>query len=228
MSLLIDEGVSGGNVALICSRNQREVCMTTVLGRQNTWSEGPTQTCESRPGLPNCHSDLLAFNIRQSLSQAARRVIICIWCLGSDGKLVIHPGRLSRENRSAAWNSWVLAEFSRTPLFQEKARPKQLVKAELLLLVSKNVQMQRGLTSVAKEVMFLFFLQEQMFIGLSCARSHDKSILLCFTPRAQVSENYERVCFGGWAWALEVTYRRWFLKKSPHPIPLLFAWLKPS
>ena len=63
--------------------------------------------------------------------------------MGSSGKLAIYPERLGRGRGERMEvppriHEQFLDMFSRTPLFQEKARTMQPLKTELLLLVSKK------------------------------------------------------------------------------------------
>lgn len=73
----------------------------------------------------------------------ARRAVLQVRGLGSDWKLAIYLGRLGTGRRAGTQVSLAIHErfldmFSRAPSFQEKARTKQPLKMELLLLVSEK------------------------------------------------------------------------------------------
>ena len=95
---------------------------TTKPGRH--WLVNPIQIFQAVTGL---YQPLIK---GVSFSLTARRAILYIYGLGSDRKLVICPGRLGRgrgeRTRTAPGiREHFLDVFSRTPLFQEKARTKQ-------------------------------------------------------------------------------------------------------
>ena len=97
------------------------------------------------------------------------------WGLGSSGKLAIYPERLGRGRGERMEvppriHEQFLDMFSRTPLFQEKARTMQPLKTELLLLVSKKKKKSKrsGAIQVSQKKLGFFFLQEQMFESVTC------------------------------------------------------------
>lgn len=118
------------------------VRVTTVLCRANDHGQGHAQICEFHQDLPTCHLDpSLIKGI--PLFLMARRAVLQVRGLGSEWKLAIYLGRLGTGRGAGTQGPLAIHErfldmFSRAPSFQEKARTKQPLKMELLLLVSEK------------------------------------------------------------------------------------------